>query len=260
MMLSGIPTSSPILGAFRHSQSRMPDFFILSALPTDYTIMHLTELFDLDASIAGSRLSKLEYPWEALDTIDAWIEALVEELDDSYRMYKSGIWIGENTEIAPTARVMGPAIIGNNCEIRHNAFLRGRLIIGDNVTIGNASEVKNAILFDQATVPHFNYVGDSILGRGAHLGAGAILSNYKSTGTVIHCDWGGQSVSTARQKLGAMLGDQVEIGCNAVLYPGSIIGPRSIVYPLQGIRGTIPADTIIKADGSRSTREGQDQE
>lgn len=211
--------------------------------------METGSLFDLKHSIVGRYLAKQPYPWAVLSHLEQILPQLVAKLPDSYRELAPKVWVGPGTFIEKTALIQGPAIIGANCQIRHAAFVRDQVICGDGVVIGNCTEVKNAILFDQVQVPHFNYVGDSILGYRAHLGAGAILSNFKATGDEIKVEWSGQRISTGLNKLGGLIGDRVEIGCNAVVYPGTIIGRDSIIYPLTSVRGRVPARRIIKADG-----------
>jgi NDP-sugar pyrophosphorylase family protein len=208
-----------------------------------------SQLFDWQHSIAGDLLREEAEIWRAIPKITTFILQLIAHLPDTYQELKPGVWVGPETEIAPTALIQGPAIIGARCQIRHNAFVRNQVICGDEVVIGNATEVKNAILFDGVQVPHFNYVGDSILGYKAHLGAGAIISNYKAQGDEIHLWLDGQKTGSGLNKMGVLLGDDAEVGCNAVLYPGTIVGRRSIIYPLSPVRGTIPADTIVKGDG-----------
>ena len=212
------------------------------------------QLFATQYSRAGYLLQQQEQVWQAIPAIEDYIAPLIEQLPPSYQERQPGVWVGPDTEIAPTALIEGPGIIGSGCQIRHNAFIRGRIICGDQVVIGNTTEVKNAILFDRVQLPHFNYVGDAILGYRAHLGAGAVVSNFKSQGDEVHVYWQGQKIRSGLQKLGALLGDYAEIGCNAVLNPGTIIGRRSIIYPLVSVRGNIPADTIVKGDGQHYPR------
>lgn len=212
--------------------------------------MNLEALFSLEHSYAGKWLTQFQYPWEALPRIPQLLGHLVSLLPDDYVEIKPSIWVGRGTLIEETALIQGPAIIGRRCRIRHNAYIRNNVLLGNEVVVGNATEIKNAILFDEVQVPHYNYVGDSILGRGAHLGAGAILSNFKSTGDEIHVNWEGEKIASGLTKFGALLGDRVEVGCNAVLYPGTIVGPDSIIYPLQGVRGTLRPRQIVKGDGT----------
>lgn len=216
----------------------------------------MTQYMDLDwtKSLAGKYLQEEERLWEVVPKIGDILKILRTQLPSTYQEIKPMVWVGPGTSIAPTATIQGPAIIGANCQIRHGAFVREQVICGDDVIIGNATEVKNSILFDGVQVPHFNYVGDSILGYKAHLGAGAIISNFKSTGDEIHLLIDQKKVPSGLNKLGAILGDRVEIGCNSVLFPGTIIGQDTIVYPLTPVRGTIPANVIIKNDGKQYTK------
>jgi NDP-sugar pyrophosphorylase family protein len=209
-----------------------------------------TALFDLRHSVAAALFQRVHYPWEVLPLIQAFIPELAQRLDEDYQEIAPGIWVGKDTFIEKTALIYGPAIIGRRCQIRHAAFIRDHVIIGDDVVVGNSTEIKNAILFDHAQVPHFNYVGDSVLGVGAHLGAGAVLSNFKSTGDEVHVEWEGRKMGSGLKKFGALLGDRVEIGSNAVVYPGTIIGAHSIIYPLSKVRGYIGAKQILKDDGN----------
>ncbi|MBK6947333.1 MAG: UDP-N-acetylglucosamine pyrophosphorylase [Haliscomenobacter sp.] len=214
--------------------------------------MHgLTEsLFDLQHSLSRPFLESVHYPWEILPALGGILSSLIAELPSGYRELAPGIWVGEGTRIESTALLKGPAIIGRNCDIRHAAFIRENVLLGDEVVVGNSTEVKNAVLFDGVQVPHFNYVGDSILGYKAHLGAGAILSNFKAAGDMIFVQLSdGTKRDTGLNKLGGLIGDFAEIGCNAVLFPGTIVGRQSIIYPLCPARGFIPAGQILKNDG-----------
>ena len=210
--------------------------------------MYKTEnLFDLNNSIAGKYLKNYEYPWEALPEIKNFIKELIEDLDKKeYIEVAENVWAHRSAKIAATAELNGPAIIGEGSEIRHCAFLRGNAIIGKGVVIGNSCEVKNAIIFDKSQVPHFNYVGDSILGYHAHMGAGSIVSNLKSDGKDVTIKDGEIKVETHLRKFGAIVGDNAEIGCNSVLNPGTVIGKNSNVYPLARVRGLVPANSIYK--------------
>ena len=207
------------------------------------------ELYDLSHSMAGKYLSQYGYPWEALSEIGTWILALGEELDtEEYELRAPQVWVHRTAKIAPTAFIAGPAIIGPGTEVRHGAFIRGKALVGENCVVGNSVELKNVILFDNVQVPHYNYVGDSILGYKAHMGAGAVTSNVKSDKTlvVIHAQ---EDIPTGIKKVGAFLGDYAEVGCNSVLNPGTVIGRRSNVYPLSPVRGVVPADSIYKTGG-----------
>ncbi|MBP9075397.1 MAG: UDP-N-acetylglucosamine pyrophosphorylase [Haliscomenobacter sp.] len=214
--------------------------------------MHgLTEsLFDLHHSRSRPFLEKAGYPWEILPGLGEILSSLIPELPSDYRELAPGIWVGEGTRIESTALLKGPAIIGRNCDIRHAAFIRENVLLGDEVVVGNSTEVKNAVLFDGVQVPHFNYVGDSILGYKAHLGAGAILSNFKAAGDEIFVRLpDGTKMGTGLNKLGGLVGDFAEIGCNAVLFPGTITGRKSVIYPLCPARGYVPERYMLKNDG-----------
>jgi NDP-sugar pyrophosphorylase family protein len=208
-------------------------------------------LFDIRHTLAAPFLEKARYPWDILPLMGHILEVLVPTLPPDFKELKPGIWVGSGTDIAPTAQIVGPAIIGRNCQIRHGAFIRECVLVGDDAIVGNASEIKNAILFDAAQAPHFNYIGDSILGYKAHLGAGAILSNFKAAGDEIVVRLSERvQIPTGLNKLGGLLGDFAEIGCNAVVFPGTVVGRGSRVYPLTPARGYIPAAHILKSDGA----------
>ncbi|MBQ8408034.1 MAG: UDP-N-acetylglucosamine pyrophosphorylase [Clostridia bacterium] len=212
----------------------------------------VSRLFDLTHTAAGAYLADLQYPWEALDRIGDIIKAIGCTLaSELYVRMTEDVWVSKSATVAPTAFIGGPAIIGHGTEIRHGAFIRGNALIGEGCVVGNSTELKNCILFDGVQVPHYNYVGDSILGYKAHLGAGAITSNVKSDKSLVEIRLGdGARFSTGRKKVGAMLGDFVEIGCGAVLNPGAVIGRETSVYPLTSVRGVIPENSILKADGT----------
>ena len=204
-------------------------------------------LFDLEHTIAREYLENYEYPWEALPEIKNFIRELIEKLDrNEYTEYKKDVWVHKSATIAPTADVNGPAIIGPKSEIRHCAYIRGNAIIGEGCVIGNSCEVKNAVIFDKSQVPHFNYVGDSILGFHAHMGAGSIVSNLKSDGKNVTIRVGDVKIPTNLRKFGAIIGDNVEVGCNSVLNPGTIVGKNSNIYPLARVRGLVPERSIYK--------------
>lgn len=188
-----------------------------------------------------------EYPWELIARVEEIVGELLTHAPEGYREIEKGILVGENVSIADSARIEPPAIIGKNSEIRHCAYLRGNVIVGENCVIGNSSELKSAILLDRVQVPHYNYVGNSMLGRGAHLGAGAICSNLKSDGSNVIVHTEDKSYNTGMRKLGAILGDGVEIGCGCVLAPGCIVGKNTTAYPLTFLRGTIPENSIVKS-------------
>lgn len=211
--------------------------------------MRIDALWSLPyATVAAPLLSRFVYPWEVVPEISAFILDFGETLpDEEYERRGENVWISRSATVAPTASVVGPCIICAEAEVRHCAYLRGSVIVGRNAVVGNSTELKNCILFDGVQVPHYNYVGDSILGYRAHMGAGAITSNVKSDKSEVTVRLDGVRIPTGRKKLGAMLGDHVEIGCNTVLNPGTVIGARSNVYPLSGVRGFVPADSIFKS-------------
>ncbi|NMA61459.1 MAG: UDP-N-acetylglucosamine pyrophosphorylase, partial [Firmicutes bacterium] len=198
------------------------------------------DFFSLEGCPCPEVFKEVTYPWEVLAKIPTLITKLVEANPGDYDQIAPEIWIGKDTTIADTARFLGPAVIGKNCQIGPNAYIRENVIAGDGVMIGHTTEVKQAILFAKVQLPHFNYVGDSILGYGSHLGAGAIISNFKSTKETVRIRWGEEVLETGLRKLGAILGDEVEVGCNAVLNPGTLIGTGSLIYPLSSVRGYVP--------------------
>ena len=212
------------------------------------------ELFDLMHTRARPWLEHTEYPWEILPDISTIIREVGDTLDSAlYDHPADGIWIAKSATVAPTAHIGAPAIIGERTEVRHCAFIRGSALVGDDCVVGNSTELKNCILFDGVQVPHYNYVGDSVLGYKSHMGAGAITSNVKSDKTpvtvkaAVGCEEGFEPIPTGRKKLGAMLGDFVEVGCNSVLNPGTVVGPHSNIYPLSSVRGAVPANAIFKS-------------
>lgn len=208
----------------------------------------IKELYDLRHTLAAEYLSGFTYPWEALQGIKQLILALGPALGEDYTEMSTGVWVHKTAKIAPTAFLGAPCIIGAGTEVRHCAFVREAALVGENCVVGNSVELKNVILFDDVQTPHYNYVGDSILGYKAHMGAGSVTSNVKSdkSPVVIH---GREEISTDRKKVGAMLGDFVEVGCNSVLNPGSVVGRNSNIYPLSCVRGVIPANSIYKTGG-----------
>lgn len=209
----------------------------------------ISALYDLSYTIAKDFLAAITYPWEALPLIGEWILAIGESLSPMlYDHPAENIWIARSASISPLATIQGPAIIGENAELRPGAFLRGNVLVGAGATVGNSTELKNCILFDGVEVPHFNYVGDSILGHKAHLGAGAVTSNVKSDRTPPVLRFADGDISAGCKKCGAFLGDDVEVGCNSVLNPGTIVGRRSRVYPLSSLRGSVPKDCIVKGE------------
>lgn len=215
-------------------------------------------LFDLAHSRAGGFLEKAVYPWEALGSIGAWITELGAALDDARFLHPApDVWIAKSAKVASSASVTGPCIIDEEAEVRHCAFLRGNTLIGKGAVVGNSTELKNVILFDGVQVPHYNYVGDSILGYRAHMGAGAITSNVKGDKTLVVIKAGEERLQTERKKVGAFLGDLAEIGCGCVLNPGTVIGKRTQVYPLTSVRGVLPPDSICKGQGAVVPKNGQ---
>lgn len=209
---------------------------------------HYTNLFDTQASEISPYLAECTFPWEILPVLKQILSALEKSLKQKgYREIKPQIWAGENTVISPTAVLNGPCIIGHGTEIRHCAYIRGNVIIGNQCVIGNSTELKNAVLFDNVQVPHYNYVGDSILGKNVHLGAGTILSNLKSDRTNVSITLPTGKLDTGLRKFGALIGDRTEIGCGCVLNPGTIIGRECRVHPLNSVRGWIPEKHIYKS-------------
>ena len=210
----------------------------------------IKNMYDLSQSIAGEYLSQFTYPWEALKGISDFIKKLGPTLDpEIYEKRGENIWVAKSATVAPTACLNGPLIIDEDAEIRHCAFIRGNAIVGKGAVVGNSTELKNVILFDKVQVPHYNYVGDSVLGFKSHMGAGSITSNVKSEKTLVVIKSGEEKIETGLKKMGAILGDCVEVGCGSILNPGSIIGANSNVYPLSSVRGVIPAGSIYKKQG-----------
>lgn len=212
--------------------------------------LKIESLLDLSKTLAAKIFDGLEYPWEALPKIKEFIIAFGQSLpEDEYENRGDGIWIAKSAKVAPTAFLAGPLIVCPDAEIRHCAFIRGSAIVGMGSVVGNSTELKNCIIFQNAQVPHYNYIGDSILGYKAHLGAGAITSNLKSDKSMVTVPVEEGRINTELKKFGAIVGDLVEVGCNSVLNPGTVIGRRTTVYPLSMVRGTIPADSIYKKQG-----------
>ncbi len=207
----------------------------------------IKELFDLDKTIARELFDGKTYPWEVLDDIKPFILRLGETLSpDEYDHPSEGVWIAKDAKVFPSAYVGSPCIIDHEAELRHCAFIRGSAIVGRGAVVGNSVELKNVVLFDKVQVPHYNYVGDSVLGFKAHMGAGSITSNVKSDKSLVVIKDPDGFIETGRKKVGAMLGDNVEVGCNSVLNPGTVIGRESNVYPTSSVRGVIPAHSIYK--------------
>ena len=207
----------------------------------------ICNLYNLNETIAKELLEKYTYPWEVLPNINDFILELGNKLDlDKYNKIGEDVWIAKTAKVAPTAYIGGPAIIGENAEIRHCAFIRGKAIVGEEAVVGNSTELKNVILFNKVQVPHYNYVGDSILGYKAHMGAGSITSNVKSDRKLVIIKNSKEQIETGLKKVGAMLGDEVEVGCGSVLNPGTVIGKNSNIYPLSSVRGVVEANRIYK--------------
>ena len=207
------------------------------------------QLYDLSHSLAGNYLAGFDYPWQALKGIKELILTLGPALGEDYTEVAPTVWIHKTATVAPSAYLGAPCIIGAGTEIRHCAFIRGSALVGNNCVVGNSVELKNVILFDNVQVPHFNYVGDSILGYKSHMGAGAVTSNVKSDQTLVVVKNGDEKMETGLKKFGAMLGDFVEVGCNSVLNPGTVIGRHSNVYPTSCVRGMVPENSIWKNTG-----------
>ena len=207
----------------------------------------IKNLYNLEETIATKIFEGVEYPWEVLPKIGDFIMELGNSLSlDEYDKIGEDIWIAKTATVAPTAYIKGPAIIGKNAEIRHCAFIRGKAIVGEGAVVGNSTELKNVTLFNKVQVPHYNYVGDSILGYKAHMGAGSITSNVKSDKKLVIVKSENERIETGLKKFGAMLGDEVEVGCGSVLNPGTVIGKKSNIYPLSSVRKVVPANSIYK--------------
>lgn len=207
-------------------------------------------LFNMDETIARDIFNDVEFPWEVLAKIGDFIIELGKTLpEDEYELHGDNIWIAKSATIAPTASITGPCIIGKGTEVRPGAFIRGKAIVGENCVVGNSTELKNVILFNNVQVPHYNYVGDSILGYKSHMGAGSITSNVKSDKTNVTIKYEGDIIETGLKKMGAILGNYVEVGCNSVLNPGTIIGSNTNIYPLSMVRGYVPKGSIYKKQG-----------
>jgi len=210
----------------------------------------IRELYDLSHTIAADYLKGFTFPWEALGGIKELIRQLGEGLSpEEFDQPSPGVWVHKTATVAPTAYLGAPCIIGAGTEVRHCAFIRGAALVGEGCVVGNSTELKNVILFDKVQVPHYNYVGDSILGYRSHMGAGSITSNVKSDKQLVKIRTGEGYIETGLKKVGAMLGDDVEVGCNSVLNPGTVIGRESNVYPLSSVRGLVPQRCIHKNNG-----------
>ncbi|CUX41634.1 UDP-N-acetylglucosamine pyrophosphorylase [Clostridium sp. C105KSO13] len=208
------------------------------------------DLYNLEETIARDIFDGVTYPWEVLPAISGFILKLGAALsEDEYEKQGENVWIAKSAKVAPTASITGPAIIGKNAEIRHCAFIRGNAIVGEGAVVGNSTELKNVILFNKVQVPHYNYVGDSILGYKSHMGAGSITSNVKSDKTLVVVKTPEGNIETGRKKFGAMLGDEVEVGCGSILNPGTVVGSHTNIYPLSSVRGYVPGKSIYKKQG-----------
>ena len=215
----------------------------------------ISNLYNLDETIAEDLFEGATYPWEVLPKISAFILQLGSTLsEEEYEKIGEDVWIARSATVAPTAYIHGPAIIGKNAEVRHCAFIRGNAIVGEGAVVGNSTELKNVVLFNKVQVPHYNYVGDSILGYKAHMGAGSITSNVKSDKKLVVVKDGRERIETGLKKFGAMLGDEVEVGCGSVLNPGTVVGRHSSIYPLSSVREVVPADSIYKKRGEVAAR------
>lgn len=210
----------------------------------------IKNLYNLNETAAKELFEGAEYPWEVLPKIGDFIRKLGETLrEQEYEKRGEDVWVAKSAKVAPTAYIHGPAIIGKEAEVRHCAFIRGNALVGEGAVVGNSTELKNVILFNKVQVPHYNYVGDSILGYKAHMGAGSITSNVKSDKKLVVVKDGKERMETGLKKFGAMIGDEVEVGCGSVLNPGTVVGPRSNIYPLSSVREVIPANSIYKKRG-----------
>lgn len=219
--------------------------------------LKISSLYDLNRTIAKELFIGCTYPWEVLPKISEYIVKLGNMLSsDEYDKKGDNIWIAKTATVAPTAYINGPCIIGKNAEVRHCAFIRGNAIVGEGAVVGNSTELKNVVLFNKVQVPHYNYVGDSILGYKSHMGAGSITSNVKSDKTLVKIKCNGSEIETGLKKIGAMLGDNVEVGCGSVLNPGTVIGKNTNIYPLSSVRGYISENSIYKNQGEVALKNG----
>lgn len=209
--------------------------------------LRVQDLYNLEETIAKEIFENIKYPWEVLPNINDFIIKLGDKLDpNKFEKKGENIWIAKSAKIAPTACIIGPTIIDEEAEIRHSAFIRGRVIVGKNAVVGNSTELKNVILFNRVEVPHYNYVGDSILGYKSHMGAGSITSNVKSDRSLVTIKLPYGNIKTNLKKIGAMIGDNVEVGCGSILNPGTIIGKNTNIYPLSSVKGYVPECSIYK--------------
>lgn len=210
----------------------------------------IKNLYNLDETIAKDLFEGAEYPWEVLPKISDFIMELGNTLsEEEYEKRGEDIWVAKSAKVAESAYIHGPAIIGKEAEVRHCAFIRGNALVGEGAVVGNSTELKNVVLFNKVQVPHYNYVGDSILGYKAHMGAGSITSNVKSDKKPVIVKAGTERLETGLKKFGAMIGDEVEVGCGSILNPGTVVGPCSSIYPLSSVREVVPADSIYKKRG-----------
>lgn len=216
----------------------------------------IENMLNLEETIAGELFEGKTYPWEVLPEIGDFIVKLGKTLGENEYEYREGdVWIAKSAKIAPTASITGPAIIGKDAEVRHCAFIRGKVIVGEGAVVGNSTELKNAVLFNRVQVPHYNYVGDSVLGFKSHMGAGSICSNVRSDKKLVTVRNGEESLETGFKKFGAMLGDGVEVGCGSVLNPGTVVGRNASIYPLSSVRGCVAENSIYKKRGDIVPRE-----
>ena len=215
----------------------------------------IANLYNLNETIAKDLFEGAVYPWEVLPKISAFIVELGNTLsEEEYEKKGENVWIAKSAKVAPTAYINGPAIIGKDAEVRHCAFIRGNAIVGEGAVVGNSTELKNVVLFNKVQVPHYNYVGDSVLGYKAHMGAGSITSNVKSDSSLVKVHAPEGDIETGLKKFGAMLGDYVEVGCGSVLNPGTVVGKCSNIYPLSSVRKFVPANSIYKNQGEVVTK------
>jgi len=222
----------------------------MSEISLNRNMLRTGEIFTSDRTLAWTFLSQFEYPWEALPEIGKFLQQLMPQLDETeYLKHDNNVWIHKTATVAQTAFIGRSAIICQGADIRHGAFIRENALVGCGAVVGNSTELKNAILFDEVQVPHFNYIGDSVLGYKSHMGAGAITSNVKSDKTLVTVSCGNDKIETGLKKFGAILGDSVEVGCNCVLNPGSVVGSCASIYPLSFVRGFVPARSIYKKQG-----------
>ena len=215
-----------------------------------YEGLKIANMYTLSETIAAELLSSVTYPWEALPKIGDFIKKLGPTLpEEDYEYRGEDVWVAKDATVFPSAYIHGPAIIGKGAEVRHCAFIRGNAIVGEGAVVGNSTELKNVILFNKVQVPHYNYVGDSILGYKSHMGAGSITSNVKSDKKLVVVKTPKENIETGIKKFGAMVGDEVEVGCGSILNPGSVIGSHTNIYPLSSVRGYVPANSIYKKQG-----------